>query len=213
MRLPLFPLSTVLFPGGVLPLRIFEARYMDMARDCLRDGSAFGVCLITDPKAAETSRRANFADIGCSATIAAWDMQQLGLLHVRAVGGQRFRVREVITESNGLKIAEAEWVEEDSDMPVAAEHAACVDLLRRIMDDLRAQAAERRRESGTTDDVLAQPPFSEPVQLDSSAWVANRLCEVLPVPLRAKQKLMELPDGRARLEIVHAYLKQHAVVR
>jgi Lon protease-like protein len=213
MRLPLFPLSTVLFPGGVLPLRIFEARYMDMARDCLRDGSAFGVTMITDPKANETTRRANFADVGCSATIAAWDMQQLGLLHVRAVGGQRFRVREVTIEGNGLRVAEAEWLEDDADTPVAPEHSACVDLLRRIIDDLRAQSAERRRESGTTDDVLAQPPVAEPLQLDSSSWVANRLCEVLPVPLKAKQKLMELPDGHARLEIVHAYLKQHAVVR
>jgi Lon protease-like protein len=213
MRLPLFPLSTVLFPGGVLPLRIFEARYMDMARDCLRNGSAFGVTLITDPKAGETSRRANFADVGCSATIAGWDMQQLGLLHVRAVGGQRFRVREVAIEGNGLRVAEADWLEEDTDAAVAPEHAACVDLLRRIIDDLRAQSAERRRESGESDDVLAQPPFAEPIQLDSSSWVANRLCEVLPVPLKAKQKLMELPDGHARLEIVHAYLKQHAVVR
>jgi Lon protease-like protein len=213
MRLPLFPLSTVLFPGGVLPLRIFEARYMDMARDCLRDGTRFGVCMITDPKASESSRRASIADVGCAATIGGWDMRQLGLLHVRAIGGARFRVRTTTTESNGLKVGEVEWLEDDSDAPIAAEHAPCVDLLRRIIDDLGAQWAERRRESAEDDDVLMQPPFEEPFKLGSSSWVANRLCEVLPVPLKAKQKLMELPDGRARLEIVHAYLKQHAVVR
>jgi Lon protease-like protein len=212
MRLPLFPLSTVLFPGGVLPLRIFEARYMDMARDCLRDGERFGVCMITDPKASEASRRASFADVGCAATIGSWDMRQLGLLHVRAIGGARFRVLATHTEGNGLKVGEVEWLEDDSDAPIAPEHAPCVDLLRRIIDDLRAQSAERRRDSAD-DDVLMQPPFEEPFVFDSSGWVANRLCEVLPVPLKAKQKLMELPDGRARLEIVHAYLKQHAVVR
>lgn len=213
MRLPLFPLSTVLFPGGVLPLRIFEARYMDMARDCLRDDLQFGVCMITDPKASEASRNARFAEVGCSAAIAGWDMRQLGLLHVRAVGRQRFRILETSAEANGLKVAEIEWIEGDDDAPIAPEHVPCVDLLRRIIDDLRAQAAERRRESVEDDDVLAHAPFEEPLQLDSSAWVSNRLCEVLPVPLKAKQKLMELDDGRARLEIVHTYLKQHAVFR
>jgi Lon protease-like protein len=213
MRLPLFPLSTVLFPGGVLPLRIFEARYMDMARDCLRDEQGFGVCMITDPKASEASRNASVAEVGCSAMIGAWDMRQLGLLHVRAVGGRRFRVLASRTESSGLKVAEVEWIDDDTDAPIAPEHAACVDLLRRVFDDLRAQVAERRRESADDDDVLSRPPFEEPLRMDSSSWVSNRLCEVLPVPLKAKQKLMELDDGRSRLEIVNTYLKQHSVFR
>ncbi len=213
MRLPLFPLSTVLFPAGVLPLRIFEARYMDMARDCLRNSTQFGVCLITDPKANEASRTAAVASVGCSAEIGGWDMRQLGLLHVRAVGMQRFRVIESSTEANGLRVAEVEWIEDDADQPIAPEHGPCVELLGRIIDDLRAQSAERRRESQDDDDVLARLPFEEPFRMQSSSWVSNRLCEVLPVPLKAKQKLMELEDGRARLEIVHTYLKQHAVFR
>jgi Lon protease-like protein len=213
MKLPLFPLSTVLFPGGVLPLRIFEARYMDMARDCLRDGLSFGVCMIADPKGREASRNVSIADVGCSADISAWDMRQLGLLHVRAVGRRRFRILESRTEGNGLKVAEVTWIEDDTDAPIAPEHAPCVDLLRRVFDDLRAQAAERRREAVQDDEVLARLPFEEPFHMDSSSWVSNRLCEVLPVPLKAKQKLMELGDGRARLEIVNTYLKQHSVFR
>jgi hypothetical protein len=213
MRLPLFPLSTVLFPGGVLPLRIFEARYMDMARDCLRNELPFGVCMITDSKAREASRNASVADVGCSATIGAWDMRQLGLLHVRAVGGRRFRVLESKTEGNGLRVAEVVWIEDDADAPIEPQHVPCVDLLRRVFDDLRAQVAERRREAEDDDDVLARPPFEEPFNMDSSSWVSNRLCEVLPVPQKAKQKLMELGDGRARLEIVHTYLKQHSVFK
>jgi Lon protease-like protein len=212
MQLPLFPLSTVLFPGGVLPLKIFEARYMDMARDCLRDGSRFGVCLITDPKASDVSRAVATADKGCVASITAWDMQQLGLLYVRAIGQERFAVLESSSRSDGLIVAEVRIVAPDDDRPVPAEHAACVDLLRRIIDDLSAQAAERRRE-GKADDVLARLPFEEPYLLESSTWVSNRLCEVLPVPLKAKQKLMELSDGLTRLEIVHKYLKQHAVLK
>jgi uncharacterized protein len=210
--LPLFPLATVLFPGGVLPLRVFEARYMDMARDCLRENSRFGVCMITDPKASETGRNNAIAEVGCSAGIAGWDMRQLGLLHVRAVGAQRFRILKSSTEANGLRVAEIEWIEADTDQPIAAEHAPCVDLLARIIDDLRAQTAERRREA-EDDDVLTQPPFEEPLQMESSSWVSNRLCEVLPVSLKAKQKLMELGDGGTRLEIVHTYLKQHAVFK
>ena len=212
MRLPLFPLATVLFPGGVLPLRVFEARYMDMARDCLRENSRFGVCMITDPKASETGRNNALAEVGCSAGIAGWDMRQLGLLHVRAVGTQRFRILESSTEANGLRVAEVEWIEADADQPIATEHAPCVDLLARIIDDLRAQTAERRREADD-DDVLTQPPFEEPLLMESSSWVSNRLCEVLPVSLKAKQKLMELGDGGTRLEIVHTYLKQHAVFK
>ncbi|MGH6623622.1 MAG: LON peptidase substrate-binding domain-containing protein [Burkholderiaceae bacterium] len=212
MQLPLFPLSAVLFPGGVLPLRIFEARYMDMARDCLRDGSHFGVCLITDPKASDLSRAAATATTGCSAAITAWDMQQLGLLHVRAVGQERFTVLSTSVTANGLTVAEVEPLGDDDDVPVPESYSACVDLLKRIIDDLSAQAAERRRE-GETDDVLTRLPFEEPYRMDSSAWVSNRLCEVLPVPLKAKQKLMELADGRTRLEIVHKYLKQHSVLK
>lgn len=212
MQLPLFPLSAVLFPGGVLPLKIFEARYMDMARDCLRDGSRFGVCLITDPKANETSRLVKTAETGCVAGITAWDMQQLGLLHVRAVGQERFAVLSTCVQANGLIVAEVSMLAPDDDQPVPPEHAACVDLLRRIIDDLSAQAAERRRE-GKVDEVLAQLPFEQPLLLESSTWVSNRLCEVLPVPLKAKQKLMELGDGLARLAIVHTYLKQHSVLK
>ena len=212
MELPLFPLSAVLFPGGVLPLRIFEARYMDMARDCLRDGSPFGVCLITDPKATDTSRSTTTAPTGCLASITAWDMKQLGLLHIRAVGRERFNVIAASSRADGLKVAEVELIEADSDDVVLPEHVPCVDLLKRIMDDLSAQAAERRRE-GEVDDVLSRLPFEEPYCLDSSSWVSNRLCEVLPVPLKAKQKLMELGDGRTRLEIVRKYLKQHAVLK
>jgi Lon protease-like protein len=214
MRVALFPLSTVLFPQGVLPLRIFEARYLDMVRDCMRDGTVFGVCLITDPRASEVSRTTALAEVGCLARIDAWDMKQLGLLHIRAIGQERFRLRSTEVQPDGLVLGDVELLDPDDDAPVPAEHRPCVDLLARIVDDLRAQFEERRlADDGAGDnEVLGRLPFAEPFHMDSSAWVSNRLCEVLPVPLKAKQRLMELTDGPTRLEIVHAYLKQHSVL-
>jgi hypothetical protein len=214
MRVALFPLSTVLFPRGVLPLRVFEARYLDMVRDCMREGTVFGVCLITDPRASEVSRTTSLADVGCLARIDAWDMKQLGLLHIRAVGQQRFRLLQQETQADGLAIGEVELIDPDDDAPVPPEHRPCVDLLSRILDDMRAQLAERRvsDDAPEQNDVLSQLPFAEPYHMDSSAWVSNRLCEVLPVPLKAKQKLMELTDAPTRLQIVHTYLKQHSVL-
>ncbi len=211
MRVALFPLSTVLFPQGVLPLRVFEARYLDMVRDCMREGTLFGVCLITDSRASEVSRTTALAEVGCLARIDAWDMKQLGLLHIRAVGQDRFRLLSTETQADGLVLGDVELIDPDEDAPVPPEHRPCVELLSRILDDLRTQYDERRiaEDAPDQDDALAQLPFAEPFHMESSAWVSNRLCEVLPVPLKAKQRLMELTDAPTRLQIVHTYLKQH----
>lgn len=212
-RVALFPLSTVLFPDGVLPLRVFEARYMDMVRDCMRDGTSFGVCLVGNGKVAGANSVT--VEVGCLARITAWDMQQLGLLQIRTVGGDRFRLLASESQPNGLLIGEIDLIEPDDDQPVPDEHRPCVDLLTRIIEDMSVQMAEKRRtgEADGSNPVLAQLPFEQPYQMQSSAWVSNRLCEVLPVPLKAKQKLMELTDAATRLEIVHTYLKQHSVLK
>ncbi len=214
-RVALFPLSVVLFPQGVLPLRVFEARYMDMVRDCMRDETSFGVCLMADGKNPSADTVPTTVDVGCLARITAWDMQQLGLLQIRTVGGDRFRLLASESQPNGLLVGEIDLIEADEDQPIPDEHRPCVDLLTRIIDDMSAQLAEKRRtgEAADSSPVLAQLPFEEPYQMESSAWVSNRLCEVLPVPLKAKQKLMELTDAATRLEIVHTYLKQHSVLK
>jgi len=212
-RVALFPLSTVLFPSGVLPLRVFEARYMDMVRDCMRESTSFGVCLASDARGSGAAL--GTVEVGCLARITAWDMQQLGLLQIRTVGGERFRLIASEPQPNGLLIGEIDLIDADDDQPVAAEHKPCVDLLTRIIEDMSSQLAEKRRTGEADDDnpVMAQLPFEKPYLMESSAWVSNRLCEVLPVPLKAKQKLMELGDAATRLEIVHTYLKQHSVVK
>lgn len=212
MKIPLFPLNTVLFPGGVLPLRIFEARYMDMVRDCLKTDAPFGVCLIR--RGQETGAAAVPEQVGCLARIANWDMRQLGVLHIRAIGTQRFRFAAAETQSDGLLVAQAELIEPDADQPIAPTHRACVDLLLRVITDLRT----RHQQEAAAEDAEGEAaslglPFEEPLQFESSVWVGNRLCEVLPVPLKAKQKLMELGSAEARLDVLVQYLRQHAVIK
>ena len=112
---PLFPLHTVLSPGGLLPLRIFEQRYLEMAKDCLRAGTPFGVCLIRE--GAEVGAPATHEDLGCLARITQWDMQQLGLLQVIAQGGERFRVLARRVRADGLILADIEILAENADTP------------------------------------------------------------------------------------------------
>ena len=125
-EVPLFPLNTVLFPGGRLPLRIFEQRYMDMAKACLRDGSAFGVCLIREGR--EVGDPATPVEVGCLARIGHWDMQQLGLLEITALGSRRFRILERKVEASGLSRASIDLLEEDIDAEIPASCAGCVSI-------------------------------------------------------------------------------------
>lgn len=211
MRLPLFPLNAVLFPGGILPLRVFEARYMDMVRDCLRDDTTFGVCLIASGREVGNTARPEL--VGCEARIIAWDMPQLGVLHIRASGLNRFRVISTRSQPDGLLVGEVDNLDPDADAPLAPEHAPCAELLSRVIDDLDAQTAERRRTGEAATDPATDAAIQRPYRMESSVWVGNRLCEVLPVPLKAKQKLMELDDARTRLDIITQYLRQHAVLK
>jgi len=209
MDVALFPLNAVLFPQGVLPLRVFEPRYMDMVRTCLREDRPFGVCRLLG--GSEVGAAALPEPIGCLATIESWDMQQLGLLHLRALGGARFRVLHTRVAADRLLRAEIEVLPADADGPVDAEHQPCVDLLRRIIDDLSAPRPGTRSEPGEAA-YAASAPFAAPLQLDSRAWVGNRLCELLPISLAARQKLMELDDAAVRLDLVLQYLRQHAIL-
>ncbi len=207
MQLPLFPLKTVLFPSGVLPLRIFEARYMDMVRQCMKSESPFGVVLIT--KGGEVGAPATTESVGTLARIAAWDMPKLGLLHVRAVGCDRFRIEHTEIQPDGLQVATVTPIAPDDDLPLPPQHQPCADLLQRILVDVGSHQQEN---NGEATDPVGSVPFEPPYRLDSSVWVGNRLSEFIPVPLRARQKLMELQDARSRLELVQRFLVQHGVL-
>lgn len=188
--IPLFPLGTVLFPGGLLPLRIFEQRYLEMAKGCLRAGTPFGVCLIRD--GAEVGNPATHEPVGCLARIVHWDMQQFGLLQLVAQGGERFRVQATRIRADGLILADIEILADQADAPTPEKFGPCRRLLERIV----AEHGERL--------------FAAPFLLDSSAWVAARLAEVLPLPAAARQKLLELDDSQQRLAIIQQFLLESA---
>jgi Lon protease-like protein len=179
----------VLFPGGRLPLRIFETRYMDMAKACLRDGAPFGVCAIRE--GAEVGAPATPYEVGTLARIAQWDMPQLGLLRIVAEGSQRFRILEHSMQRDGLARAKVQVLEAERDAPVPTASVHCARLLERLIGE--------------------QPGlFAEPHRLDSSVWVSARLAELLPLPLPLKQEVLELGEGGARLARISDLLRADA---
>jgi len=194
--LPLFPLQTVLFPGGLLSLKVFEARYLDLVGSCLRESKPFGVVALKQGAESGTGP-ATFEARGTLAELIDVDSAQAGILQVRCRGTQRFDVRKSHQQSDGLWIAQVATVPDDE--PVAPTESAhdTVRGLANAIATLKAQGAE---------------PFLEPYRFDSAGWVANRWCEILPISLAAKQKLMELPDAQIRLQLVDEFLRSKGVV-
>lgn len=179
MELPLFPLNAVLFPDGYLPLKIFEQRYMDMAKGCLRDGSAFGVCAIREGR--EVGAPAVPARVGCFARIIEWDMPQLGVLEVIARGEQRFRLHDYRDNGAGLLIGSVERIDEEPKTEISEEFA----FLSEVASEIASHTSDK------------YPPTAE--QLEDAVWLSYRLSELLPLPLPLKQQLLELTEPNARL--------------
>jgi uncharacterized protein len=201
--LPLFPLNTVLFPGGILPLRVFEARYIDMVRECMKREAPFGVVLIKSGK--EVGTAAEPENVGCLASIVQWDMVNPGVLLLRTRGGKRFRILQTRELTDHRLEARIEIMVANVLAPVSDIHVRCATALKTVIDDINTKAQV------TQGDAFASP-FVQPIQLDDADWVANRWCEILPIPLKARQKLLELDDAQARLKIVYQYLQQHRIV-
>ncbi len=192
MEIPLFPLDTVLFPGGMLPLKIFEQRYLDMAAACMKEGKPFGVCLIAAGK--EVGSVAEPHEVGTLAEITDWEMEQLGILMVTTRGGKRFRIIETSSSADNLLQAKVEIIEDDGPQPIPPERQRLLPLLRRIAGD------------------LGPARFPAPHHYDDAEWVGYRLTEILPVQKLAKQKLLELQAPLARLEILEKYLDQRKLL-
>ena len=199
----LFPLHAVLFPGGILPLKVFEARYVDMVRDCMKREVPFGIVLIKSGH--EVGVPAEPEPVGCMAHISQWDMIDLGVLLLRTQGGDRFRILETRQLPDLRLEARIEMISADDKVPVTTTHVSCAKALKIVIDDTHAKL---QAEHGPA----FESPFSVPVELDNAGWVANRWCEILPIPLKARQKLLELGDAQSRLRIVHEYLQQHKIL-
>jgi Lon protease-like protein len=197
MSLPLFPLHTVLYPGGVLPLKIFEQRYVEMAKACLKDGQPFGVCLIRQGEevAQDGVGPPEFASIGTLATIASWDMPQLGILHVTSTGSERFEVRSHAVRADGLLVAEVAPIPAEPAVALPAAYAQ----LARLLELLANRVGPRH--------------FPAASAYTDASWVGYRLAELLPLPLPIKQSMLEINDSEVRLEALRTFLAQQGVWR
>lgn len=199
--LPLFPLGAVLFPGGILPLRIFEVRYLDMIGRCHKAGAPFGIVLLTQgnevrqPGATEA-----FSHVGTLATISELETPRPGLMMIRASGAQRFRITASDQLRHGLWVADVERLAPDLAVPIPDDLRFTSVALEKVIQSLQ-------QKSGSP----GQMPLQGPWQLDDSGWVANRWCELLPLPVALKQRLMELDNPLVRLELVSDVLARTGI--
>jgi Lon protease-like protein len=197
--LPLFPLGTVLFPGGLLQLKVFEARYLDLISHCLRTQTPFGVVSLQQGSDVRGSGpdKARFESTGVLAHLQDVDAEQPGILRVRCVGGQRVLLGAAQQRADGLWLAEATTGTDDVPASVPPELAPTARALGQAIESLAAQD---------------QHPFLQPHRLGDAGWVANRWCEILPISRAAKQRLMVLDEPVLRLKLVDEYLRGKGVV-
>ena len=199
LSIPLFPLQAVLFPGGLLSLKVFEARYLDLISASLRENTPFGVVSLR--QGGEVRRAGEPVEtepIGTLAELIDVDSAQHGILQVRCRGTRRFKVSSKTQQPDGLWLAEAQVLDDDEAVAPSETLLETVRGLANAIATLKQQGAE---------------PFLKPFAFDNAGWVANRWCEILPISIAAKQKLMELPDPQVRLQLVGEFLRTKGVVK
>ncbi len=186
ITIPLFPLHAVLFPGGTLPLRIFEPRYLDMVSNCLKTDTGFGVSLIRD--GSEVGKAAETYDTGTLTEICYFSKQPDGLLGITALGRQRFEILSREVQPNQLTMVEARLLDNESSCPLPGEFAGAATVLRGLLEQ------------------LGYPFMKMEKQYDDASWVSSRLAELLPIRLEQKQYFLQLDDPLQRLERLTALL-------
>ncbi|MES2979817.1 MAG: LON peptidase substrate-binding domain-containing protein [Pseudomonadota bacterium] len=210
--LPLFPLGTVLFPGGLLPLRIFEVRYLDMIAKCHKAGAPFGVVALTQgsevrrPAASGSSPSGDgfaheaFNLVGTLAKITEFTVPQPGLMVIRCEGTQRFTISSSEKLKHGLWVADVVRLEDDVHVKVPHDLEGASNALGKLIRSLQERAVP-----------ADQMPLLSPYHLDDCGWVANRWCELLPMPGELKQQLMQLDNPLVRLELVSDILDRTGI--
>lgn len=199
--LPLFPLGTVLFPDGLLSLRVFEVRYLDMIAKCRKAGAPFGVVSLTQGhEVRQPGVNEAFAQVGTLATLVDVEQPQAGLMLVRAIGAQRFRITSSDQLKHGLWVADVERLPGDLPVTIPDDLKNTSEALHRLIQSLQLKPH-------TEGPMPIQPPW----KLDDCGWVANRWCELLPLPVALKQRLMELDNPLVRLELVSDVLTRTGI--
>ncbi len=187
MNIPLFPLNTVLFPDSKLQLRLFEPRYLDMISECLRTDIGFGICLIRD--GSETGQAADFFQTGTYVKIVDWDQMQDGLLGITVKGERRFKVEQSMLRKDKLTMGKICFIDE-SETQVPESYQGFSDLLREITDQYELSLA------------------AEPERFTEANWVSNRLVDLLPFEVLAKQALLEMNNVLNRFDYMQTLLEK-----
>ncbi len=192
-------MGTTLFPGGVIALKIFEARYLDMMKRCLRENSPFGVVSILDnqPIDSDASARANFSNIGTLAILEEFDPIQPALYMTKSYGTQRFHILNIKQESDGLWMGQIELIDADPEIPLPKEHEKVAALLHEIISIIKSE------------DLLGDDVFKIPENLDDCGWVSNRLAELLPLPPAQKNHLLAQSNPRIRLDLISEIIEDN----
>ena len=217
-ELPLFPLPTVLFPGGLLPLRIFEVRYLDRIKRCYTAKTPFGVVASMSSSWDEVpqssykdSRRGgnddedgmegfapeSFHPIGTLAYITHLERPQPGVLAIRCAGHQRFQMDACEQRRFGLWVADVALMDSDPRIPVPADLVSSSETLQQLVRSMEQQLPN-----------ISQMPLALPYHWNDCGWLSNRWCELLPVATVEKQRLMSLNNPLVRLELVSDILDQ-----
>jgi hypothetical protein len=191
LHVPLFPLNTVMFPGGVLPLRIFEPRYLDMVCNCMRNDTEIGVVLIRDGK--EVGKAAATHDVGTLCNISYWNKRHDGLLGITLRGVRRFRIADIDVQPNQLIMANVQVLPPPPPIDFQQKYQAMSNLLRKIISQL-------------------EPPYTTmPTHYDDLEWISARLVELLPMPFDYKQEMLEYDDVFWRIEQLYSLMQQSEV--
>jgi uncharacterized protein len=188
--LALFPLGSVLFPGGLLSLKVFEARYLDLVSTCLREKRHFGVVLVGKGKEP-------FAMLGTAAMLMNVEASSVNILQVRCMGTQRFEIKDYAQTQNGLWQAQVQMQPRDEAVLPSSDLVSTARALANAIASLKLKGSL---------------PFAQPFHFDNAGWVANRWSEILPISNLAKQQLMALPDPLMRLNLVAQYLRGKGLI-
>lgn len=200
LSIPLFPLNTVLFPGGTLRLQIFEVRYLDMIAHCISQDTPFGVVLLTQgSEIRKPDVQERFVQSGTLATVTQSVSDTPGLLRIVCRGGSRFEIRTSEQRTAGLWYAEVDTLEDDHPVRIPSELQGASDALERVIVSLAGIAQDRW-------------PLLPPFQLEDCGWVSNRWCDLLPLSNQQKHDLLTLDNPLIRLELMHDLLDEHGLI-
>ena len=189
--LPLFPLDLVVCPNGRIPLKIFEARYLDMVRNCLRNKSSFAIVTILPEGETDTEGNFPFADVGTLVSIDEADVTTVGLMMIVCTGQQRVKVESFIQQPDGLIIGEVRDIPNDIFMPIPEDLILAQRVLKQLLNNLADQ-----------DTTFKNMPVVEPYEFENATWVSNRWVELLDLPMLQKHRLMQMASPILRLELI-----------